>query len=403
MNTLLKERNTKIRDELVDINHQIDLLKTKITGQSKYIKDLQSLNQDQIDKKRDSIKVHKGTIKEAFEESRELGKNLETLLKDQQKKQNENLKQTSQLNSLDLNYNQKIKDLVEQARFYEENDHCPTCDQDVGPELKEKKIQIIQNTAKGVQQEKASLEKELKTLKKELQDISNKLNTLQQKQQKINSNNEKISVIQKEIDKIQKEINLLNSQTGDTGTAKKELKEFRTSKEEITEKKLEYVEERTYNEVIGEMLKDTGIKTKVIKQYLPVMNRLINQYLQILDFFVAFHLDENFNETIRSRHRDSFNYASFSEGEKQRIDLSLLFTWRQIAKLKNSAATNLLILDETFDSSLDHDGVDSLTKILDTLDSDSNTFIISHKGDVLENKFRSKIEFFKSKNFSKIR
>jgi DNA repair exonuclease SbcCD ATPase subunit len=403
MNTLLKERNTKIRDELVDINHQIDLLKTKITGQSKYIKDLQSLNQDQIDKKRDSIKVHKETIKEAFEESRELGKNLETLLKDQQKKQNENLKQTSQLNSLDLNYNQKIKDLVEQARFYEENDHCPTCDQDVGPELKEKKIQIIQNTAKGVQQEKASLEKELKTLKKELQDISNKLNTLQQKQQKINSNNEKISVIQKEIDKIQKEINLLNSQTGDTGTAKKELKEFRTSKEEITEKKLEYVEERTYNEVIGEMLKDTGIKTKVIKQYLPVMNRLINQYLQILDFFVAFHLDENFNETIRSRHRDSFNYASFSEGEKQRIDLSLLFTWRQIAKLKNSAATNLLILDETFDSSLDHDGVDSLTKILDTLDSDSNTFIISHKGDVLENKFRSKIEFFKSKNFSKIR
>ena len=403
MNTLLKERNTKIRDELVDINHQIDLLKTKITGQSKYIKDLQSLNQDQIDKKRDSIKVHKGTIKEAFEESRELGKNLETLLKDQQKKQSENLKQTSQLNSLDLNYNSKIKDLVEQARFYEENDHCPTCDQDVGPELKEKKIQIIQNTAKGVQQEKASLEKELGTLKKELQDISNKLNTLQQKQQKINSNNEKISVIQKEIDKIQKEINLLNSQTGDTGTAKKELKEFRTSKEEITEKKLEYVEERTYNEVIGEMLKDTGIKTKVIKQYLPVMNRLINQYLQILDFFVAFHLDENFNETIRSRHRDSFNYASFSEGEKQRIDLSLLFTWRQIAKLKNSAATNLLILDETFDSSLDHDGVDSLTKILDTLDSDSNTFIISHKGDVLENKFRSKIEFFKSKNFSKIR
>ena len=133
------------------------------------------------------------------------------------------------------------------------------------------------------------------------------------------------------------------------------------------------------------------------------MNRLINSYLQVLDFFVAFHLDENFNETIRSRHRDSFNYASFSEGEKQRIDLSLLFTWRQIAKLKNSASTNLLILDETFDSSLDHDGVESLTKILDTLDEDSNTFIISHKGDVLENKFRSKIEFFKQKNFSKIR
>ena len=403
MNTLLKERNTKIKDELVDINHQIELLKTKITAQSKYIKDLESLNQDQIEKKRDSIKVHKTTIKETFEESKELGKGLETLLKEEEKRHKDNLQQSSQLNSLDLNYNQKIKDLVEQARFYEENDHCPTCDQDVGPELKEKKIQIIQNDAKGIQQEKAGVEKELANLKKEMQDIADKTNQLKQKQQRINSNNERISVVQKEIDKIQKEINQLNSQTGDTGTAKKELKESRKSKEAFTEKKLEYVEERTYNEVIGEMLKDTGIKTKVIKQYLPVMNRLINQYLQILDFFVAFHLDENFNETIRSRHRDSFNYASFSEGEKQRIDLSLLFTWRQIAKLKNSAATNLLILDETFDSSLDHDGVDSLTKILDTLDSDSNTFIISHKGDILDGKFESKIQFVIERNFSQMK
>ena len=179
--------------------------------------------------------------------------------------------------------------------------------------------------------------------------------------------------------------------------------DLREEKQDITEKKLEFTEERTYNEVIGEMLKDTGIKTKVVKQYLPVMNRLINQYLQILDFFVAFHLDENFDETIRSRHRDTFNYASFSEGEKQRIDLSLLFTWRQIAKMKNSANTNLLVLDETFDSSLDIDGIDNLTKILSTLDKDSNVFIISHKGDVLENKFRSKIEFYKQRNFSKIR
>ena len=171
----------------------------------------------------------------------------------------------------------------------------------------------------------------------------------------------------------------------------------------VTEKKLAYVEERTYNEVIGEMLKDTGIKTKVIKQYLPVMNRLINQYLQVLDFFVAFHLDESFNETIRSRHRDAFNYASFSEGEKQRIDLALLFTWRQIAKMKNSASTNLLVLDETFDSSLDHDGIENLTKILNTLEDGTNVFIISHKGDILENKFRSKIEFIKERNFSKIK
>ena len=151
------------------------------------------------------------------------------------------------------------------------------------------------------------------------------------------------------------------------------------------------------------MLKDTGIKTKIIKEYLPVMNNLVNKYLQVLDFFVQFHLDENFSETIKSRHRDAFNYASFSEGEKQRIDLALLFTWRQIAKMKNSAATNLLILDETFDSSLDHDGVDNLMKILGTLDDDSNIFVISHKGDLLDGKFRNKIEFTKENNFSKMK
>jgi len=152
------------------------------------------------------------------------------------------------------------------------------------------------------------------------------------------------------------------------------------------------------------MLKDTGIKTKVIKQYLPVMNNLVNKYLQVLDFFVKFELDESFNETIKSRHRDSFNYASFSEGEKQRIDLALLFTWRQIARMKNSTSTNLLILDETFDSSLDHDGIDNLMKILYTLDDQAtNVFVISHKGDLLDGKFRSKIEFVKEHNFSKVK
>jgi hypothetical protein len=157
---------------------------------------------------------------------------------------------------------------------------------------------------------------------------------------------------------------------------------------------------RTYIEAIFELLKDTGIKTKIIREYLPVMNKLINQHLQILDFFVSFTLDESFNETIKSRHRDDFSYSSFSEGEKQRIDLALLFSWRHIAKMKNSANTNLLILDETFDSSLDTDGVDNLIKILYTLRDDSNVFIISHKQDLLDGKFPAKIEFKKHNNFS---
>ena len=403
MNMLLKERNSKIKEELTDVNHQIDIFKTKMDSQGKYIKDLQELNDDQIQNKRDSIDIHKEDINKLFDESKTLGKNLTASISAEEKHSTEIVKKMSQLDSYDMSFNDKIKGLVEESRFYEDNDTCPTCDQDIDKELKTQKIESVKSKAQEIQKAKGDLSKNIADMKTEQQAVSNSLNTLRQKQQKINSNNDAIALIQKEVNKVQKEIDNLQGQTGDVSKAKKDLTELRKSKDKSTEKKLEYVEERTYNEVIGEMLKDTGIKTKVIKQYLPVMNRLINQYLQILDFFVSFHLDENFNETIRSRHRDSFNYASFSEGEKQRIDLSLLFTWRQIAKMKNSAASNLLILDETFDSSLDIDGIDNLTRILDTLEDGSNVFIISHKGDVLENKFRSKIEFFKERNFSKIK
>ena len=403
MNMLLKERNSKIKEELTDVNHQIDIFKTKMDSQSKYIKDLQELNDDQIQNKRDSINIHKEDINKLFDESKALGKNLTASISAEEKHSTEIVKKMSQLDSYDMSFNDKIKGLVEESRFYEDNDTCPTCDQDIDEELKTQKIESVKSKAQEIQKAKGDLSKNIADMKTEQQAVSNSLNSLRQKQQKINSNNDAIALIQKEVNKVQKEIDNLQGQTGDVSKAKKDLTELRKNKDKSTEKKLEYVEERTYNEVIGEMLKDTGIKTKVIKQYLPVMNRLINQYLQILDFFVSFHLDENFNETIRSRHRDSFNYASFSEGEKQRIDLSLLFTWRQIAKMKNSAASNPLILDETFDSSLDIDGIDNLTRILDTLEDGSNVFIISHKGDVLENKFRSKIEFFKERNFSKIK
>ena len=403
MNTLLKERNANIRDELTDINHQIELFKTKIDSQGKYIKDLQSINKDLVETKKETIKDHEKDIKELIKESTELNDNLQSHIDIETKRSDELKATTTQLKSYDLQFTAKIKDLVQQGKFFEENDQCPTCDQEINENIKEEKITAIKKAAAEVQQGMEKLKEEVNQNYADVEDSRSKMTHLLERQRKIISNSDKVSLIQKDIDSIQKEISGLLQSSGDIKTAKKEMESLRKSKETITEKKLEYVEERTYNEVIGEMLKDTGIKTKVIKQYLPVMNRLINQYLQVLDFFVAFHLDENFNETIRSRHRDSFNYASFSEGEKQRIDLSLLFTWRQIAKMKNSAATNLLVLDETFDSSLDHDGIDNLTKILNTLEDGTNVFIISHKGDILENKFRSKIEFIKDRNFSKIK
>jgi DNA repair exonuclease SbcCD ATPase subunit len=199
------------------------------------------------------------------------------------------------------------------------------------------------------------------------------------------------------------EIENLTDTTSDISLAKNDLQKFIDEKDSKFEEKLKHSEQYQYNAAIAEMLKETGIKTKIVKQYLPVINKLVNQYLQTLDFFVHFHLDEAFTESIRSRHRDSFSYDSFSEGEKQRIDLALLFTWRQVAKMKNSIATNLLILDETFDSSLDYEGVDNLMKIIYSLDDNTNVFVISHKGDILDGKFENKIEFVKDKNFSKIK
>lgn len=403
MNQILKERNATIRNNLVDIDHNLDLIKTKMAAQEKYIKDLNAINKDQIDKKKESMEEYSSRIKEIFKESKTLGTNLSASLKSEQTNYEKQLDQISSYKSHDQQLNNKIKLLVQDAKFYEENDVCPTCDQPIEESKKTTKIAGIKAEAADIQREKCDLDKKLSVLNTTTKSINQSIEKLRERQNKINSNNDQISLLQKEIDKIQNEITKLTGQSGDIKQAKKELDKQRSNKDSETERKLTNVEERTYNEVIGEMLKDTGIKTKVVKQYLPVMNRLINQYLQVLDFFVAFHLDENFNETIRSRHRDTFNYASFSEGEKQRIDLSLLFTWRQIAKMKNSAATNLLILDETFDSSLDVDGIENLTKILSTLDDDSNVFIISHKGDVLENKFRSKIEFYKDRNFTKIK
>jgi DNA repair exonuclease SbcCD ATPase subunit len=403
MKGLLRERNTKIKEEITDVTHHLDILKTKTDAQNKYIKDLQSINKDMINQKTKAAEDHTKDIGLLFENSRELGKNLATEMKTAQSLSEQQSDSISQLQAKNYSYNESIKSLVKEARFYEDNDHCPTCDQAIEQDKKTEKLTIIQGNAKDVQMDMDILKKELDSANHDLATYKKQISDLQERQTKINSNNDAASLLQKEVDKIQKEIAALNSQSGDVKTAKKELEKLRKDKDKSTERKLEFVEERTYNEVIGEMLKDTGIKTKVIKQYLPVMNRLINNYLQVLDFFVAFHLDENFTETIRSRHRDTFNYASFSEGEKQRIDLALLFTWRQIAKMKNSASSNLLILDETFDSSLDVDGIDNLTKILNTLEEGTNVFIISHKGDILENKFRSKIEFYKDRNFSKIR
>jgi DNA repair exonuclease SbcCD ATPase subunit len=289
---------------------------------------------------------------------------------------------------------------VKQDKFFESNDCCPTCDQTLTEDFKNIKRKEITSRASVIKETITKLENEDFSLRKSLDSANTSKSSLDKIRTDIRMNEGTIHHCESQIHSLQSSEEVKSI---DTTQAEQELEENKNELTELNNTMQSQTHVRSYIEAIFELLKDTGIKTKIIKEYLPVMNKLINQYLQVLDFFVSFTLDDSFNETIRSRHRDDFSYSSFSEGEKQRIDLALLFAWRQIAKMKNSANTNLLILDETFDSSLDSDGVDNLIKILYTLREDSNVFIISHKQDLLDGKFPAKIEFVKRNNFSGIK
>jgi hypothetical protein len=293
-----------------------------------------------------------------------------------------------------------INTLVKDTKFYEDNTHCPTCDQDIAETVRNTKLKESTTKAKELQSAIDKAGEQMTKIADTIHVLDVRAKDVRDRNAEILANNKSIAMLQKQMDDGEDEMSKLSGKTSDTAKANNELVELIEKRDTYTEQRLTYNEDYSYNNVMNEMLRDTGIKTKVIKEYLPIINKLVNQYLQTLDFFVHFNLDEAFVETIRSRHRDSFSYDSFSEGEKQRIDLALLFAWRQIAKMKNSVATNLLVLDETFDSSLDHDGVENLMKILNTLDNDTNVFVISHKGEILDGRFKDKIEFSKQKNFS---
>lgn len=402
MNQILKERNSVLRDELVDANYQLDLTKEKIALQKKYIKDITELNEEQAETKQSEIDEARTEIEVLNEQIKDANGYV---VEHQEKNQTELKKlhdKRSSLAQYKFRFESQIGDVVKDAKFYEENTECPTCSQEINDDLRNTKMDAAKAKAKELKDAITKATEEATTVSLLIDDLNEIQEQITSKQQDIHSNSITIERLQKSITTLQKDIEGLSGKGGDLGKANKELSDLQSSRDSWAENKLTLIEEQTYNTAAGEMLKDTGIKTKIIKEYLPVMNNLVNKYLSILDFFVSFELDENFNESIKSRYRDTFNYASFSEGEKQRIDLALLFTWRQIARMKNSASTNLLILDETFDSSLDHDGIDSLMKILNSLEEGSNVFVISHKGDLLDGKFRSKIEFVKERNFSKI-
>lgn len=399
MNSLLKSRMQQMKQDLTDCQYQLDLSKEKLELQNDYLATLKSdneekrkQNQQEIVRAEAAIATHEAKVETLTEQVEELKESISDSDKTSKLKQN--------LSDMRIKLNNTIKKHQAEIEFYEQHSNCPTCHQEIEEHFKESKVVEFKDKI-GV------VETALPELKEKLKEAQERLDIISDVQQQIFTLNSDISLeqssisgLQKYISKVQKDLGALLEQADQSDESKieelrQQIKVLDTAKEKMLQK--QYIQN-----FAASLLKDTGIKTKIIRQYLPIINKLVNKYLSNMDFFVQFELDEAFNETIKSRHRDDFSYDSFSEGEKMRIDLALLFTWRSVAKMKNSINTNLLILDEVFDSSLDGGGTDEFMKILNTLNADTNVFVISHKGDQLFDKFHSVIQFEKVKNYSRI-
>tara|TARA_Y100000996_G_scaffold299679_1_gene237470 strand:- start:1845 stop:3557 length:1713 start_codon:yes stop_codon:yes gene_type:complete len=400
MNNILKQRMTDLKDEIKDLDSEISLKEQFISVQSENLGRMQKGNQKLIENHQKDIdnliKSNEDRAQEILNYDEQIGElKLETAnFAKNQKKLKEAEKIDSKLQRREVTINREVS-------FFADHDECPTCEQNIDAHLKQIK--------------KESLEKKLTEITTARNEINGLLTQLTENINRDTNTQHEINNLQSEANALETKISASNdiiktlkhtiqglSVTGDLNKIKTDICGAQDALHALTESKEAGVNHSEIQKIAGSLLKDSGIKTLIIKQYLPIMNSLINKYLASMDFFVNFNLDENFSETIKSRHRDEFSYASFSEGEKMRIDLALLFTWRTIAKLKNSTNTNLLILDEVFDSSLDDSGTQEFLKILYTLGTDQNVFVISHKGDVLQDKFNNIIKFEKIKGYSRI-
>jgi DNA repair exonuclease SbcCD ATPase subunit len=403
MNVILKEKTSLLKGELENNNHSIEMVKTRISSQKKYIRDLTAINTQQRKDKEKDIADLQSEIAElnlANEGLSETVNNLMPTITDSLCNIRTN---KSKLDEYYAQFKSQVKSVVKEAKFFDDNEVCPTCDQDIAEDLRKSKKDAATSKAKELKSAMDKAEVQQKQYQEEIDLLEEQMASCLADQNTLNNNNQTIGRLQRSIGKIQQDLQNMVDSDGDMGQANTDLTTLDSELHGLTDDKFKLTERSSYNRIASELLRDTGIKTKIIRQYIPVINELTNKYLQILDFFVHFELDDSFSETIRSRYRDTFSYDSFSEGEKQRIDLSLLFTWRQIAKMKNSVSTNLLILDETFDSSLDGEGVDNLMKIIDTLKEDTNVFVISHKTELEDAHFERKLTFVKDKNFSRMR
>ena len=399
MNSLLKDKVLINSERVQTLSSDKKLIEEKINLIREHLVEVQSNNEKLIDEKKSRIEETSVQIQKlndeywAYENKR---KELEQSLTDEEAVS----KKMHKLSQLKHQIEANLGILNKEVGFFHKYDNCPTCKQQIDEKFKSEAIDTKQTEIKEIQE---GLEK----LAQEYEKVNNRINELMEVHADINRNNLEISRIKTKISSlieyrqtIEDEIACMGKKTAHEGDNK--IPELEKNLKDIEKQYYDSLEERNLLAVTGNLLKDGGIKSKIIKQYIPVINKLINKYLSSMEFMCQFELDEQFNETIKSRYRDVFSYSSFSEGEKMRINLAILFTWRAIAKLRNSVNTNILIMDEVFDSSLDSNGTEEFLKIINNLTSDTNTFIISHKSDQLYDKFERVIRFEKHKNFSRM-
>ena len=385
MNKVLKDKLADLENKVRIIEGEIDVAKQKATIQEQYIQTLEDDKSTKVNEIQETIKETNEQIETATNAAGIITKEKESLGNAQAKQQ--------QLDKYRTKFEQQISSHRKHLDFFHNTDECPTCQQGIEHDHKEIMTQRDEDKI-------SELEKALVELDTQYSEVEKLVAQIQELDKKImDANNEAIQA-QRLLQRLQLEYQDTQNKVGDIDVEKKKLKKLAKEAVGKTEEKISLTEDEHYFDVAKAMLQDSGIKTKIIKAYLPIINKLVNKYLASMDFFVQFELDETFKETIKSRHRDEFSYASFSEGEKQRIDLALVFTWRTIAKMKNSASTNILLLDEVFDSSLDNNGTEYVMQLLNTIGEDTNVFVISHKGDQLFDKFRSVIRFEKRQNYS---
>jgi DNA repair exonuclease SbcCD ATPase subunit len=400
MNSLLKEKVTKNKSDLQEAKYQLDLIQEKILLRKDMIKKLRKSNDDHaadLEKKIDDawakVYDYEMLIKDRLAD--------EAALRESISDQPAATKRRNSIVDLIKSMNDKIKRLTSEIAFYHDNDNCPTCKQGIAHEFKGETLEAKAFSLQEIENAKAQLEEQLLSADQRVNEISSVLLEISSIQRKISEYNGHISSGTAYINDTKKELANLQNKSIDDSSEIQELEKLKAEWKAKEKYREELIVDKEVLDVAAVLLKDGGIKAKIIKQYIPVINKLINKYLAIMELPVGFELDENFDETIRSRFRDVFSYASFSEGEKMRIDLAILFTWRAVAKMRNSSNANLLIMDEVFDSSVDVTGTEQIASIVESISGDSNVFIISHKESLID-KFTNIIKFEKVKDFSRI-